>query len=127
MDNYYYEEANSGSSIGILLVLVGIVVVSWYLLAKRLLPWINLKLDTHFKWWQIPIAIIMALFAIYAMIAASDHKNKQEISERHARLNQLSDYELERVMQSSDSMEDKRSAKIILQSRIDAKKRMWTK
>lgn len=127
MNRYYYEEDNSTGSIVPLLVLVAIVAIIWYLLAKKLLPWVNQKLDSHFTWWQIPIALLMALFAAYVWISASDHKINQAVSERQARLNKLSDYELERVMNSSDSKEDRGSAKIILQTRIDAKKRMWTK
>lgn len=127
MDNYYYEEANSGSPIGTLLVLVGIVAVSWYLLAKKLLPWINQKLDTHFKWWQIPIALIMALFAVYVWISASDNKKNHAKNERMTELRKLSDQQLEQLMNSSDSMDDRRLAKIIMQTRLDRKKQMWSK
>ncbi|MGF2146374.1 hypothetical protein ACQUEF_13505 [Vagococcus fluvialis] len=122
---YYDEPSSSGgfSTIIGLVILVGII----YLLIKKVLPWINEKLDVNFKWWQIPLAIIVALFGLYAVIMKKEMATNREIKDRHDKYRKLSDSELEYLMYNGETEDEKRSAQIILQGRIKKRKEMWMK
>ncbi|MFW7384834.1 hypothetical protein ACODJC_12440 [Vagococcus fluvialis] len=122
---YYDEPSSSGgfSTIIGLVILVGII----YLFIKKVLPWINEKLDVNFKWWQIPLAIIVALFGLYAVIMKKEMATNKEIKDRHDKYRKLSDSELEYLMYNGETEDEKRSAQIILQGRIKKRKEMWMK
>ena len=93
------------------------LVVIGYIIVKYVLPWVNTQLDTEFKWWQVPIALLVGLISLYALVMKRDRIINRK----------LSDSELEYLMYNGNSLDEKRSARMILEERIQRRKMMWHK
>jgi len=121
--NNYYGQSSSGGFFSKLLfwaIVVGII----YLLVKKVLPWINKQLGTEFKWYAIPIAILMGIIALFTASTLYENSKRQESCSKVDRLRKLSDEELMRIIDSGDSPDEARTAQIIMQSRIDRRNNM---
>ncbi|MBS6070217.1 MAG: hypothetical protein KIB10_12500 [Enterococcus avium] len=122
-----YEETNNGSGLGNLLLLLVIVGVLGYLFVKKMLPWINQKLDTDFKWYHIPLAIGAALLAVVGLYWSSESNKRSTNSDLMNRLNKLSNEELMRIVDSGNDMAERNAARTIMEMRIKRRKNMINK
>lgn len=122
-----YEETNNGSGFGHLLLLLIIVGGLGYLFVKKMLPWLNQKFGTDFKWYHLPLAIGAALLAIVGLYWSSESKKRSTTSDLMKRLNKLSNEELMRVVDSGDDMTERNAARIIMETRIKRRKDMINK
>ncbi len=122
-----YEETNTGSGLGNLLLLLVIVGGLGYLFVKKMLPWINQKLDTDFKWYHIPLAIGAALLAIVGLYWSSESNKRSTNSDLMNRLNKLSNEELMRIVDSGNDMAERNAARTIMEMRIKRRKNMINK
>lgn len=122
-----YEETNNGSGLGNLLLLLVIVGVLGYLFVKKMLPWINQKLDTDFKWYHIPLVIGAALLAIVGLYWSSESNKRSTNSDLMNRLNKLSNEELMRIVDSGNDMAERNAARTIIEMRIKRRKNMINK
>lgn len=123
---YDYQEQNSGGGFSTLLFLAIIIGVG-YFLVKKVLPWINLKLGKDFKWYHIPLAIVAIGGALLAWSTVTNSQTSKKVNERHNRLNSLTDAELMRIIDSGSDMDDRRAARIIMETRLERRKRMINK
>ena len=98
-----------------------------YIIVKYVLPWVNDQLDTEFKWWQVPIALLVGLIGLYALVMKRDRTINRNVANRHSQYRKLSDSELEYLMYNGNSLDEKRSARMILEERIQKRKTMWHK
>lgn len=122
-----YEETNNGSGLGNLLFLLVIVGGLGYLFVKKMLPGINQKLDTDFKWYHIPLAIGAALLAIVGLYWSSESNKRSTNSDLMNRLNKLSNEELMRIVDSGNDMAERNAARTIIEMRIKRRKNMINK
>lgn len=122
-----YEETNTGSGLGNLLLLLVIVGGLGYLFVKKMLPGINQKLDTDFKWYHIPLAIGAALLAIVGLYWSSESNKRSTNSDLMNRLNKLSNEELMRIVDSGNDMAERNAARTIMEMRIKRRKDMINK
>jgi UDP-N-acetylglucosamine:LPS N-acetylglucosamine transferase len=122
-----YEETNNGSGLGNLLLLLVIVGGLGYLFVKKMLPCINQKLDTDYKWYHIPLAIGAALLAIVGLYWSSESNKRSTNSDLMNRLNKLSNEELMRIVDSGNDMAERNAARTIMEMRIKRRKDMINK
>ena len=122
-----YEETSNGSGFGHLLLLLIIVGGLGYLFVKKMLPWLNQKFGTDFKWYHLPLAIGAALLAIVGLYWSSESKKRSNNSDLMNRLNKLSNEELMRIVDSGDDMTERNAARTIMEMRIKRRKDMINK
>ena len=123
----YYDEPSSGGGFGNLLILLIIIGGVCYIFVKKLLPWLNQKFDTNFKWYHLPLAIGAALLAVAGLYWSSESKKRSTNADLMNRLNKLSNEELMRIVDSGNDMSERNAARTIMEMRIKRRKDMINK